>query len=65
MIWTYGAKKKKKEKNRNTRQWGIICKREIIITEMKQVIEKESNLLNKIISHFFFHTGLGWLASPI
>ena len=50
MMWTYGAKK-----NRNTRQWVIICKREIIITEMKQIIEKESNLLNKIISHFFSH----------
>ena len=32
--------------------------------EMKQIIEKESNLLNKIIS-FFFHIGLGWPASPL
>ena len=33
--------------------------------EMKQIIEKESNLLNKIISHFFFHIGLGWPAGPL
>ena len=32
--------------------------------EMKQIIEKESNLLNKIISHFF-HIGLGWPAGPL
>ena len=33
--------------------------------EMKQIIEKESNLLNKIISLFFFHIGLGWPAGPL
>ena len=32
--------------------------------EMKQIIEKESNLLNKIISHFF-HIGLGWPTGPL
>ena len=33
--------------------------------EMKQIIENESNLLNKIISNFFFHIGLGWPAGPL
>ena len=40
------------KKNRNTRQCGIICKKKNPCTpekaEMKQIIEKESNLLNKI-----------------
>ena len=33
--------------------------------EIKQIIENESNLLNKIISIFFFHIGLGWPAGPL
>ena len=33
--------------------------------EMKQIIEKASNLLNKIFSYFFFHMGLGWPVGPL
>ena len=34
--------------------------------EMKQIIEKESNLLNKIISYFFSHrAGLAHWPGPI
>ena len=60
-IW---SKKKKKYKA----MWHYLQERNPCTSEkakMKQIIENESNLLNKIVSKKNFHIGLGKPAGPL